>query len=168
MDWDAFSAIAEAVGLIVIVASLIYISVQTKQANDHATASSEISFMEGVNSIFEGWASDEHTATIIRKGFQSFNELGKAEQALFQSRVGALINQLLLAESLTSKNLLSQEIANEVKKVTIAVLTTDGGLEYWEHDSKITPGGPELLALAKELKGQQPNITELVPWWRSE
>lgn len=168
MNWDAISAIAEVVGLIIIVASLIYIGVQTKQANDHATASSEISFIEGVNTIFEGWASDERTATIIRMGFHNFGELGKAEQALFQSRVGALINQLLLAEELSKKNLLSQEIADEVKKLTIAVLTTDGGLEYWEHDSKLTPGGQELLALAKELKGEQPNITELIPWWRSE
>ena len=82
--------------------------------------------------------------------------------------MGALINHLWLADELTKKNLLSQEIADEVKKATIAVLTTDGGLEYWEHDSKITPGGPELLALAKELKGKQPNITEMIPWWSTE
>ena len=167
MNWDAISAISEFVGLIVIVASLIYISIQTKQANDHATATSAIAFVEGVNNVFEGWASDEHTATVIRKGFHSFNELEKSEQALFQSRVGALINQLVLAEELSQRNLLSRDIADEVRKVTLAVLTTDGGLEYWEHDSKITPGGRELLALAKELKGKQPNITELVPWWRS-
>ena len=168
MNWDAVSAIAEVVGLIIIVASLIYISIQTKQANDHATASSEIDFIEGVNKVFEGWASDERTAAIIRKGFHNFGELGKAEKALFQSRVGALINQDFLAEELCRKNLLSQEIADEVKKITIAVLTTDGGLEYWEHDSKVTPKGPELLALAKELKGKEPNFTELLPWWRAE
>lgn len=168
MNWDAISAVAEVVGLLVIVASLIYIGVQTKQANDHATASSEISFVEGVNAIFEGWASDERTATIIRKGLDNFGELEKAEQALFQSRVGALVNHLLLAEELSKKNLLSQEITDEIKKITIAVLITDGGMEYWEHDSKITPGGSELLALAKEAKGKQPNIAELIPWWRSE
>ncbi len=167
MNWDAISAIADVVGLIIIVTSLIYISVQTKQANDHATASSEIDFIEGVNKIFEGWASDERTAAIIQKGFHNFGELGKAEQALFQSRVGALINHNFLAEELRKKKLLSRELADEVKKVTIAVLTTDGGLEYWEHDSKVTPKGPELLALARELKGREPNFTELLPWWRS-
>ena len=168
MNWDAISAVAEVVGLVIIVASLVYISVQTKQANDHATATSEIDFIEGVDAIFEGWASDERTAEIIRKGFHNFCALKKHEQALFQSRVGKLVNHLLLAEELTKKNLLSQEIADEVRKVTLAVLTTDGGLEYWEHDSKITPGGPELLALAKESKGKQPNISELIPWWRFE
>lgn len=168
MNWDAISAVAEVIGLIIIVASLVYISVQTKQANDHATATSEIEFIDGVNAIFEGWASDERTAEIIRKGFHSFGNLTKAEQALFQSRVGKLVNQLLLAEELTKKNVLSEEIAKEIRKITLAVLTTDGGLEYWEHDSKITPGGAELLTLAKASKGKQPNITELVPWWRSE
>lgn len=33
MNWDAISAIAEVAGLIIIVASLIYIGVQTKQSN---------------------------------------------------------------------------------------------------------------------------------------
>ena len=168
MNWDAISAVAEVVGLIIIVTSLIYISIQTKQSNEHATASSEIDFVEGVNKIFEGWASDERTATIIRKGFHNFGELGKAEKALFQSRVGALINHNFLADELRKKNLLSQELADEVKKVTIAVLTTDGGLEYWEHDSKVTPKGLELLALAKERKGKEPNFTDLVPWWRHD
>lgn len=79
MNWDAISAIAEIVGLIIIVASLVYISVQTKQANDHATATSEIEFIEGVNAIFEGWASDERTAQIIRRGFHRFGDLTKAE-----------------------------------------------------------------------------------------
>lgn len=168
MNWEAISAIAEVVGLVIIVASLVYIGVQTKQANDHATATAEIEFIEGVDAIFEGWASDERTSEIIRKGFHNFSDLEKAEQALFQSRVGKLVNHMLLAEELTKKNLLSKELAEEVRKITLAVLTTDGGLEYWEHDSKITPGGLELLALAKESKGKQPNITELIPWWRSD
>ncbi len=167
MNWEAISAIAEAVGLIVIVASLIYISLQTKQANDHATASSEIGFMEGVNDVFKGWATDEHTATVIREGLRSFEGLEKHDQALFDARVGAIVNQMILGEKLADKNLLSPEIADEVKKVAIAVLSTDGGLEYWEHASKITPGGPELLELVKRVRGQQPSIADLAPWWNS-
>ena len=168
MNWEAFSAITEAIGLIVIIASLIYISVQTKQANDHATASSEISFIQSVNAIVDGWAADQRTAAVIREGFKSFNALDKADQALFTSRVGAVINLHLLSQNLRTRKLLSPAFADEVQKLALAVLTTDGGLEYWEHDSKVTPGGAELLALAREKKGQEPSISDLIPWWRAD
>lgn len=166
MNWEAISAIAEISGLIIIVVSLLFISSQTKQANDHASASSEIAFTEGIDKIFNSWASDEHTSDVIRRGFSSFNGLNDNEKVLFQMRVGSIVNQLNLAQQLSEKNLLSKELANEVEKVTISILSTDGGLEYWEHDSKVTPGGEELLAKVREAKGKIPNFTDLVPWWK--
>ena len=48
-------------------------------------ASSEIAFMEGINVVFNGWASDDQTANMIRKGFKSFKGLSKSEQALFDA-----------------------------------------------------------------------------------
>ena len=61
---------------------------------------------------------------------------------------------------------MSKEVFDEVEKITISVLSTNGGLEYWEHDSKVTPGGAELLELAREAKGKVPNFGELIPWWK--
>jgi hypothetical protein len=168
VNWDAVTAITEAIGLILIIASLIYISVQTKQSNDHATASSEIAFIQAVNNVFKDWASNEETAAVLRKGFRSFDSLSKWEQALFSTRVGVLVNEMLLAESLVVRNLLNREFAEEIRKVTIAVLSTDGGLEYWEHDAKATPGGPDLLEQVKKARDTEPSITDILPWWKEE
>lgn len=165
MDWEAITAITEVAGLIAVVASLIYIGVQSKQANDHATASSETAWMDGLNRIWDAWAADEKTISLIRQGFGSFNGLNKNDQAAFHMKIGPLVNHWLLARQLQSKGLLDPKLTEEIHKVVIAVLSTPGGLEYWQHDAKATPGGMELLATIRNRKSDEPSWIELMPWW---
>jgi len=165
MNWEAVSAIAEVTGLITVVASLIYIGAQSRQANIHATANAEVAWSDALNQIINGWVSDERTTSAIRNGFGSFNTLSKSDQAIFQARIGSIVNHWILAKQLSQKGLISSDIVEEVNKVVIAMLSTPGGLEYWEHDSKATPGGIELLTLIKEQAGRAPNWIELMPWW---
>ena len=164
MNWEAVIAIVEVIGLIAIVGSLLYVGVQTKQANDHATAASTIAWMDGWNEALSGFADDEATNSALRKGFRSFNNLSKHEQALFHVRIGTIINQWLLAQQLAERNLIPDEIPTEASKFVVAILSTPGGLEYWEHDSKATPRGDELLDMAKRSVGEQPNILDVLPW----
>ncbi len=165
MNWEAVSAIAEVTGLITVVASLIYIGAQSRQANIHATANAEVAWSDALNQIINGWVSDERTTSAIRNGFGSFNTLSKSDQAIFQARIGSIVNHWILAKQLSQKGLISSDIVEEVNKVVIAMLSTPGGLEYWEHDSKATPGGIELLTIIKEQAGRAPNWIELMPWW---
>ena len=165
MNWEAVSAIAEVTGLITVVASLIYIGAQSRQANIHATANAEVAWLDALNQIINGWVSDERTTSAIRNGFGSFNTLSKSDQAIFQARIGSIVNHWILAKQLSQKGLISSDIVEEVNKVVIAMLSTPGGLEYWEHDSKATPGGIELLTIIKEQAGRAPNWIELMPWW---
>jgi len=165
MNWEAVSAITEVAGLIAIIASLIYIGAQSKQANDHATAASETAWIESLNQILDRWVHDEHTASVLRQGFGSFNGLPKPDQAIFQMRVGSLVNHWLLANQLSEKGLLAPRISAEMHELVIAALSTPGGLEYWEYDSKTTPDGVELLETVKERQGKQPTWIELMPWW---
>jgi len=165
MNWEAVSAIAEVTGLITVVASLIYIGAQSRQANIHATANAEVAWTDALNQIINGWVSDERTTSAIRNGFGSFNTLSKSDQAIFQARIGSIVNHWILAKQLSQKGLISSDIVEEVNKVVIAMLSTPGGLEYWEHDSKATPGGIELLTIIKEQAGRAPNWIELMPWW---
>ncbi len=103
MTWEAVTAITELVGLTVVVASVIYIAIQTKQTNAHATASSEIEWINAWNQILNNWVSDERTTSIIRRGFYSFEGLEPSEQAVFHMRIGALVNQWVMVRKLTHK-----------------------------------------------------------------
>ena len=165
MDWGALQALTELAGLVVVVASVVYIAIQTKQTNDHATASSEIEWINAWNHILNSWVSDERTADIIRRGFHSFNKLKPLEQTVFHMRVNSLINQWLVAQKLSEKKLIGEDIANEATKVIISTLTTPGGFEFFERDWKLLPGGAEIMQLVKGRKGRNPTFTEVFPWW---
>ena len=168
MNWDAITAVAELAGLIAIVVSLVYIGKQSKQTNEHVTASSEIVWIDAWNRILNSWVSDERTTAIIRKGFRSFNDLQKSEQAVFHMRIGALVNQWLAVQKLSDKGLVSQDIADGATKVLVSTLTTQGGFEYIEHDWKLFPGGAELMELVMESKDKQPCFTDILPWWSAD
>ena len=165
MNWEVITAVTEVAGLVAVVASLIYIGTQTKQTNDHATATSETAWMDALNRIWDSWAADERTISVLRQGFGSFNGLSKTDQATFQMKVGQLVNHWLLARQLEEKGLFDPKLSEEIHKVVIAVLSTPGGLEYWEHDAKATPDGIELLSAVRERKGEEPSWIELMPWW---
>ena len=165
MNWEAITALTEIAGLVAVVASLIYIGTQTKQTNDHATAASETAWMDALNRIWDSWAVDERTISVLRRGFGSFDGLSKTDQATFQMKVGPLVNHWVLARQLEEKKLLDPKLASEIHKVVIAVLSTPGGLEYWEHDAKATPDGLELLSAIREGIGENPSWIELMPWW---
>ena len=121
--------------------------------------------MDGWNESLSGFANDEATSAALRKGFKSFNNLSKHEQTIFHVRIGVLINQWLVAQQLAERKLIPDEIPTEASKFVLAILSTPGGLEYWQHDSKATPRGDELLEMARRNVGEQPNIVNILPWF---
>jgi hypothetical protein len=165
MNWEAITAITEVLGLVAIVASLLYIGIQSKQSNEHATASSEIEWVNSWNQILNSWVSDKRTTVILQRGFISFNNLANTEKALFHMRIGSMVNHWLLAQKLDSKHLISKDIAEGSTKVLLATLTTQGGYEYIEHDWKLFPGGGELIEMVNASRGNIPTLTEILPWW---
>jgi hypothetical protein len=96
MNWEAISVLTEVAGLIAVVASLIYIGTQTKQTNDHATAASETAWMDALNRIWDSWAADERTISVLRQGFGSFKGLNKTDKATFQIKVGQHCESLVV------------------------------------------------------------------------
>ena len=153
MNCEAITAVTEVAGLIAVVASLIYIGIQTKQTNDHATAASETAWLDALNKIWDSWVADERTISALRRGFGSFNQLDP------------LVNHWVLARQLEARRVLDPMLTEEIHGLVIAVLSTPGGLEYWEHDAEATPDGLELLAEVRERKGKEPSWIEMMPWW---
>ena len=76
-----------------------------------------------------------------------------------------LVNHWLLARQLEAKGWLDPKLTEEIHKIVIAVLSTPGGLEYWQHDAEATPDGIELLAAIRENNGDAPTWIEMMPWW---
>ena len=108
MNWEAIGAIGDLMGGLVVIVSVAYLAVQIRQSNRHAEASTEATWLHGLNEIWDRW-SVESTMVAIRKGMADFDALSKNEQAVFQMQVGALVNHCMTAEQLWQRRLIAEE-----------------------------------------------------------
>lgn len=168
MNWQAIASVSDVIAAMVVIASLVYLAIQIKQSNRHAEGAAEAAWLQGLNSIWDSWVDGELTMNALRRGFGGFERLSKNEQAIFHMRVGALVNHWILAKQLHRKALLSSELVEQITDAVVAVLSTKGGLEYWEHDAHVTPGGLELLNLVKSGDRKVPSWDQLLPWWAED
>ena len=163
MNWEALGAIGELLGGLVVIVSVVYLARQIRQSNRHAEASTELSWMHGLNEIWDRW-SDETTTETIRKGLADFDALSRNEQVRFQMQVGALVNHCLAAEQLWQRQLIASETRDAAVDTLARILRTPGGRRYWEFDAQASP---EMPALMREIETRSPKTwSELFPWWR--
>ena len=75
MNWDALGAMAEAIGALLVIASLVYLSIQVRQSNKEAEASAQSTWISGWNEAIKGWIKDDITIEAMRNGFDDFDSL---------------------------------------------------------------------------------------------
>ena len=71
MNWEAIGAIGDFLAGVVVIVSVAYLAVQIQQSNRHAEASTELSWIHGLNEIWDRWTV-ESTMIAIRKGRRRF------------------------------------------------------------------------------------------------
>ncbi len=165
MNWEAVGAIGEFVGGIVVVATLIYFGRQLRQSNRHAEATAYVEWSTSWNALLNELVSEEKVQNAIRAGFKNFKSLNKNDQAIFHMRMGAIVNHWLVAGELHEKGLIPDELYEGCFDFVVALLSTPGGLQYWEIDAALTPKGTELLETIKSGRRNVKPITEVLPWW---
>jgi len=167
MDWIAIGAIGEFVGGVVVIVTVVYLALQLRNSNQLAKASCELEWVHGLNEIWDRWSRPE-VIDAIRSGFHSFDDLNQNQQVIFQMQVGSLVNHLQTALQLTERRLLPNSFEAIAEDLLVMILSTKGGLQYWEIDSKATPGGEERLRRVKTPDHPTPTFDELFPWWREK
>jgi hypothetical protein len=121
-------AVGEFLGAIIVIVSIAYLAIQTKQSNRHAEAATELEFINGLNEIWNRWSS-ERTTDVLQRGFTHFSDLSNKDKALFQMQVGSPVNLCVTAKHLYEGGLLPAETAKAAEDVLVMVLSTPGGLE---------------------------------------
>ena len=165
MSWEAIGAIGDLIGGLVVIVSVAYLAVQIRQSNRHAEASTELSWIQGLNEIWDRWTV-ESTMVAIRKGLRDFDALSKNEKAIFHMQVGALVNHCMAADQLWKRRLIAQETREAAVDLLARILCTRGGRMYWERDMRASPEAPALLI---EIEARSPKPwDELFPWWRDD
>lgn len=91
MNWQAVAAVAEAVGAIAVVASLLYLAVQVRQNTRQSRLGAQQAMVAELGMALQAQAQNGEFATLLAKGLQDLASLDPVEKVRFLSHVGHLL-----------------------------------------------------------------------------
>ena len=134
MDWDAVGAIAETVGVVAVVISLVYVAMQIKQSTEEAITARTQNLIEANSQANAMVAADDDLANIIMSGLFNYGELPPAQQLRFGAYMFALFANYDFAYH--------QYLAGKIEPVFWAnmeyempvFINLPGAREWWDRD----------------------------------
>lgn len=91
MNWQAIAAVAEAVGAIAVVASLLYLAVQVRQNTRQSRLGAQQAMVAELGMALQAQAQDREFASLLAKGLQNLGSLDPVEKVRFLSHIGHLL-----------------------------------------------------------------------------
>ncbi len=168
MNWDAVGAIAEIVGAIAVIASIVYLATQIRSNSAIARAESQRELLD-ISAWFAGTQTDAELRRVVRAGFNNFAGLSKDEQLQFHSWIHPIAAQIEAAYRMNKGGLLENVSYFGFRNGFISMILTKGGSKWWQACSwMFVDFGVEIDArVADEGKSITP-WTELLPFFGSD
>ena len=94
MNWDAIGAVAETVGTILVLITLIYLAVQMRIANKQREIESLRHTYDGINRVCELLSETTEKASIVLRGRESLENLTDDEQMIFEFMHIRILNSI--------------------------------------------------------------------------
>jgi len=132
MNWDALSAVAELLGSIAVVATLLYLAIQTRSINKQSQAETRYAFVDAMAQINTVIAQSKETASVWRRGLESFESLDEDERMQFVMFVGQYTNLWSVMHQLHLDQLLPDTQWQIVRIDMVSILKSDGGQYFWK------------------------------------
>jgi len=107
MNWDAIAAIAEGLGAVGVIATVVYLAFQIRQNTKSIQGSTQQSLMSQEMAMY-ALLSDH--AGVYRRGCANLAELDSDEIAVFQNLVSAVQSQMYCAYVQYHKNLIPESL----------------------------------------------------------
>jgi hypothetical protein len=146
VDWGAVEAIAEVIGLLLVVVSLLFVGLQLRQNTQQLRQDNLLKTIRGTLETNWSYHRNPEVFRVIQKGCEDFEALAPEEQAQFHSIDAASINE----------------------RFFLGLLATPGGAKWWE-TVKGTRPMPDaaieyLQSLLDDPAREKVPLTELQPW----
>ncbi len=131
MNWDAIGAIADIVGVVLVIVSLVYLAMQVRQSNQMALAESERELLENWVNAVGGISADDRTTDIFHRGLDDFNRLSNLEKTRFSVIMQRLVNTYISALRMDAKSLVGTREVAIFGDICLAMILTPGGRQWW-------------------------------------
>lgn len=169
MNWDAVSAIAETIGVIAVVISLLYVGYQVRQNTIQLRQDNMRQLVRGTLDVNWYYHRHEDVFDIFRRGVRSFDRLEPQAKAIFHSIVVDLAFYFEIVRGMHKAGLVDRAALGTNIRFLAGILVTDGGREWLKFAQDTQPMPPEaldyLLSIVDSADADFRPITELQPWF---
>jgi hypothetical protein len=130
--------LAEIIGTVAIVVSLIFVGLQIRQNTDQIAVASYQTGLRFIHSINELTATPESADLVIR-GLNDFDALSQIDKAQFDSKLADLTNDFFAARQLFLQGSLSAEEFAGFERVMAQMLRSPGAVQWWATTGNVFP-----------------------------
>ena len=135
MNWGAISAVAETVGTIMVLVTLIYLAVQMMIANKQREIESLRYNWDGINRVCELFGESTEKASIVMRGRESLKNLTDEERLVLEFMYLRFLNTIeswfmQLMETSPPGDYREQQLKN-IEDVVVYMLNYPGTREIW-------------------------------------
>ena len=131
MNWEAIGAVAEILGAVAVVASLVYLGRQIHQSNAQSQADARYSFLDAYGQLSLTIAANNDLASVFRRGMQGL-ELDEDEAIQFFVCIGQYLNTWSVLFDLHEERHLPDTQWTVIRKDIITMLSTPGCRAFWD------------------------------------
>jgi hypothetical protein len=135
------ASIAEILGGVAVIASLVYVAIQIRENAKQTKLGSAISLNHLINEAFDPIYNNDRNIGIWTVGIADPSSLNGQDQAIFSLFMARLVNVLLTAFMHNDHNVLETETAKRYVGSLKSILDSPGGL-FWLSEM----GGNEMLS----------------------
>ena len=153
MDIENFASIAEILGGIAVIVSLIYLARQVKENSLQVRLGSAISLNHLINEAFDPIYNNDRNIHIWTVGISDPQSLSAEDQAIFSLFLARLVHVLLTAIMHDDHKILETEVARRYVGSLNSILDSPGG-QYWRSElggeNQLSDEVREILAASGE------------------
>ncbi|MEQ8693950.1 MAG: hypothetical protein RIC85_01305 [Gammaproteobacteria bacterium] len=154
MDWEVAGVIAEIIGALAVVITLVYLTVEIRQNRVAVETATQASISEGWNSVNAVILGSEEVGDIWARGFEDPDSLSPGEKVRFMILGQSYVNQFTLEKRLADSGALLPEQWEEHAAALSHIMNSAGG-RYIVENVAISPDIRETIVKYRNAKGKE-------------
>jgi len=167
MNWDAIGAIAETLGAVGVIASLVYLATQIRQSRQQMSQNTRAlragtyqQFRSDLGDVF--WRAIETPGldSVVRSGFADYRQLNEADAFKFDFFMVGVFGPYESAHYQFRAGLLDEDRWLMHRSGLVGTLRYPGVWQWWKSATYTGGASPEFVALVDEILAEEPDPGE--------
>ena len=156
MEWEAIGAVAEMLGALAVLATLIYLSRQIRQNRDSVASASAETVLSNMNAAYQNAATSAELGRVIFAGQENASALSEEERGQFAFWMFGYFRTLELAYHHYLAGNFNESMWEGYARHTQSLLNTPGVKKYWEIRKDVF--SPEFASYIDKLAKERTSV----------